>query len=52
MGAPVLDEIVEQASDKQYTNNLLFSSIFSLMNLVVYFSRSRIPHSVHASFRR
>ena len=47
MGAPVLDEIFEQASDKQYTNNLLFSSTFSLMNLVV----CKVHPSIHAAYQ-
>ena len=47
MGAPVLDEIFEQASDKQYTNTLLFSGVFGLMNLVV----CKTYPSIHAAYQ-
>ncbi len=42
-----LDEWFDQAAKEQYTRNLLFSSIFDIMNQVVLGSRP----SVHAAYQ-
>ena len=47
MGALALNKIYEHASDRQYTNTLLFSSVFELMNLVV----CKIQPSIHAAYQ-
>ena len=35
LGEEALNGLFEQATDRQYTRQLLFSSVFELMNLVV-----------------
>ncbi len=42
-----LNNLYEQVTDKQYTRNLLFSSLFKLMNLVV----CRVQPSIHAAYQ-
>src|SRR5512133_3234478 len=43
----VLDQLFEDAAEKQFTNKLLFSTIVDLMSVVV----GRIRPSIHASFQ-
>jgi hypothetical protein len=42
-----LDALFERVADKQYTRELLFSSVFQLMNLVV----CRVQPSIHAAYQ-
>jgi len=42
-----LNELFEQVADRQYTRDLLFSSVFELMNLVV----CRVQPSIHAAYQ-
>jgi len=42
-----LDRLYEEVADRQYTRELLFSSVFELMNLVV----CRIQPSIHAAYQ-
>ena len=41
-----LDALFERVADKQYTRELLFSSIFQLMNLVV----CKVYPSIHSAY--
>jgi IS4 transposase len=46
--APVaLNELYERVADRQYTRDLMFSSVFHLMNLVV----CRVQPSIHAAYQ-
>ena len=47
LGADALNALYDRAADKQYTRELLFSSVFQLMNLVV----CRIQPSIHAAYQ-
>ena len=47
LSADELNRIFERAADEQYTRTLLFSSVFELMNLVVF---KTFP-SVHAAYK-
>jgi hypothetical protein len=47
LGPEPLDTLYERAADRQYTRELLFSSVFQLMNLVVY----KIQPSIHAGYQ-
>ena len=47
LGAETLDALYDRVADKQYTRELLFSSVFQLMNLVV----CRIQPSIHAAYQ-
>jgi hypothetical protein len=42
-----LNELFERVADRQYTRELLFSSVFELMNLVV----CRVQPSIHAAYQ-
>jgi hypothetical protein len=47
LGAETLDALYDRVADRQYTRELLFSSVFQLMNLVV----CRIQPSIHAAYQ-
>jgi len=47
VGSDALDALYERSIDKQYTRDLMFSSVFLLMNLVV----CRIQPSIHAAYQ-
>ena len=47
LGAPALDTLYDRVVDRQYTRQLLFSSVFQLMYLVV----CRIQPSIHAAYQ-
>ncbi len=47
LAAEALDTLFERVADKQYTRELLFSSVFQLMNLVV----CKIQPSLHAAYQ-
>ena len=47
LGAETLVALYDRVADKQYTRELLFSSVFQLMNLVV----CRIQPSIHAAYQ-
>ena len=47
LGAAALDVLYDRVVDKQYTRELLFSSVFQLMNLVV----CKIQPSIHAAYQ-
>ena len=47
LSADALDRLYEEVADRQYTRELLFSSVFQLMNLVV----CRIQPSIHAAYQ-
>jgi len=47
LGEEALNGLFEQATDRQYTRQLLFSSVFELMNLVV----CRVYPSIHAAYQ-
>jgi hypothetical protein len=47
LSADALDELFERVAERQYTRELLFSSVFELMNLVV----CRIQPSIHAAYQ-
>ncbi|NNF96218.1 MAG: IS4/IS5 family transposase, partial [Halobacteria archaeon] len=47
LGADALNALYDRVADKQYTRELLFSSVFQLMNLVV----CRIQPSIHAAYQ-
>jgi hypothetical protein len=47
LGADALDWWYERTAHKQYTRNLLFSTVYDLMSQVVF----RIQPSVHAAYR-
>lgn len=47
LGAETLDALYDRVADRQYTRELLFSSVFRLMNLVV----CRIQPSIHAAYQ-
>jgi hypothetical protein len=47
VGSDALDSLYERSIDKQYTRELMFSSVFQLMNLVV----CRIQPSIHAAYQ-
>ena len=47
LSAEALDRLYEKVADRQYTRQLLFSSVFQLMNLVV----CRIQPSIHAAYQ-
>ena len=47
LGADALNALYERVADRQYTRELLFSSVFELMNLVV----CRIQPSIHAAYQ-
>ena len=47
LSAEALDRLYEEVADRQYTRELLFSSVFELMNLVV----CRIQPSIHAAYQ-
>ena len=47
LGAEALDALYDRVADRQYTRELLFSSVFQLMNLVV----CRIQPSIHAAYQ-
>ncbi|MBL1259827.1 MAG: hypothetical protein COB33_004745 [Thiotrichaceae bacterium] len=47
VGSDALDALYERSIDKQYTRDLMFSSVFQLMNLVV----CRIQPSIHAAYQ-
>jgi hypothetical protein len=48
LGEEVLNQLYDRASDRQYTRELLFSSVFELMNLVV----CKVYPSIHAAYQR
>ena len=47
LGPDALNALYDRVADKQYTRELLFSSVFQLMNLVV----CRIQPSIHAAYQ-
>ena len=47
LGAPALDTLYDRVVDRQYTRQLLFSSVFQLMHRVV----CRIQPSIHAAYQ-
>ena len=47
LSAEALDRLYEKVADRQYTRQLLFSSVFQLMNLVV----CRVHPSIHAAYQ-
>ena len=47
LSADALDRLYEKVADRQYTRQLLFSSVFQLMNLVV----CRVHPSIHAAYQ-
>jgi len=47
LSAEALDRLYEKVADRQYTRQLLFSSVFHLMNLVV----CRVHPSLHAAYQ-
>lgn len=47
LGSDALDALYERSIDKQYTRELMFSSVFQLMNLVV----CRIQPSIHSAYQ-
>lgn len=47
LGAQALDALYDRVADRQYTRELLFSSVFQLMNLVV----CRVQPSIHAAYQ-
>ena len=47
VGPQALNDLFERVVDKQYTRDLLFSSIFQLMSLVV----CRIHPSIHSAYQ-
>ena len=47
LSADALDQLFERVADRQYTRELLFSSVFELMNLVV----CRVHPSIHAAYQ-
>ena len=47
LGPDALNALYDRVADKQYTRQLLFSSVFQLMNLVV----CRIQPSIHAAYQ-
>jgi hypothetical protein len=47
LGPDALNGLYDRVADKQYTRNLLFSSVFQLMNLVV----CRVQPSIHAAYQ-
>ena len=46
LSADALNGLFERVADRQYTRELLFSSVFELMNLVV----CKIQPSIHAAY--
>ena len=48
LGEEALNQLYERAAERQYTRELLFSSVFGLMNLVV----CKIYPSLHAAYQR
>ena len=47
LGPEALNELYERVVEKQYTKELLFSSVFQLMNLVV----CKVQPSIHAAYQ-
>ena len=47
VGPEALDTLYDRVADRQYTRELLFSSVFQLMNLVV----CKIQPSIHAAYQ-
>ena len=47
LGPEALNVLYDRVVDKQYTRELLFSSVFQLMNLVV----CKIQPSIHAAYQ-
>ena len=47
LGADALNGLYDRVAEKQYTRELLFSSVFQLMNLVV----CRVQPSIHAAYQ-
>lgn len=47
LGPDALNGLYDRVADKQYTRELLFSSVFQLMNLVV----CRVQPSIHAAYQ-
>ncbi len=47
LGPEALNTLYDQVADRQYTRELLFSSVFQLMNVVV----CRIQPSIHAAYQ-
>ncbi|MCP4949449.1 MAG: IS4/IS5 family transposase, partial [Aestuariibacter sp.] len=47
LGPDALNTLYDRVADRQYTRELLFSSVFQLMNLVV----CRIQPSIHAAYQ-
>jgi len=47
LGPEALNELFERVADRQYTRELLFSSVFELMNVVV----CKIQPSIHAAYQ-
>jgi hypothetical protein len=47
LGPEALDTLYDRVADRQYTRELLFSSVFQLMNLVV----CKIQPSIHAAYQ-
>ena len=47
LSADALNRLYEKVADRQYTRELLFSSVFQLMNLVV----CRVQPSIHAAYQ-
>ena len=47
LGAEALNALYDRVADRQYTRELLFSSVLQLMNLVV----CRIQPSIHAAYQ-
>jgi hypothetical protein len=47
LGRQALDTLYDRVAERQYTRELLFSSVFQLMNLVV----CRVQPSVHAAYQ-
>ena len=47
LSADALDNLFERATERQYTRELLFSSVYELMNLVV----CQVQPSIHAAYQ-